>query len=37
LTCTTKAVKQGSYWSAVRVKNGKGWSSWSKRVKVVVR
>jgi hypothetical protein len=37
LTCTTKAVKRGSYWSAVRVKNSKGWSSWSKRVKVVVR
>ncbi len=37
LTCTTKAVKKGSYWSAVRVKNSKGWSSWSKRVKVVIR
>jgi hypothetical protein len=36
LTCTTKAVKQGSYYAAVRVKNSKGWSSWSKRVKVVV-
>jgi fibronectin type 3 domain-containing protein len=37
-TCTTKAVKKkGTYYSAVRVKNSKGWSKWSKRVKVVVR
>jgi titin len=38
LTCTTKALKKkGSYYAAVRVKNSKGWSSWSKRLKVVVR
>jgi hypothetical protein len=38
LTCTTKSLKKkGTYYSAVRVKNSKGWSSWSKRVKVVVR
>ncbi len=36
-TCTTKILKKGTYYSAVRVKNSKGWSSWSKRVKVVVR
>jgi hypothetical protein len=37
LTCTTKAVKKkGTYYAAVRVKNSKGWSSWSKRVKVVI-
>ena len=37
-TCTTKALKKkGTYYSAVRVKNSKGWSKWSKRVKVVVR
>jgi endonuclease YncB( thermonuclease family) len=36
-TCTTKTMKKGKYYSAVRVKNSKGWSSWSKRVKVVVR
>ena len=37
-TCTTKALKKkGTYYSAVRVKNSKGWSAWSKRVKVVVR
>ena len=36
--CTTKALKKkGTYYAAVRVKNSKGWSSWSKRVKVVVR
>ena len=38
MTCTTKALKKkGTYYSAVRVKNSKGWSKWSKRVKVVVR
>jgi titin len=38
LTCTTKSLKKkGTYYSAVRVKNSKGWSKWSKRVKVVVR
>jgi hypothetical protein len=37
-TCTTKALKKkGTYYSAARVKNSKGWSKWSKRVKVVVR
>jgi hypothetical protein len=36
--CTTKALKKkGTYYSAVRVKNSKGWSKWSKRVKVVIR
>lgn len=35
--CITKTMKKGKYYSAVRVKNSKGWSSWSKRVKVVVR
>jgi hypothetical protein len=37
MTCTTKSVKRGTYYAAARVKNSKGWSSWSKRVKVVVR
>jgi len=36
-TCTTKAIKKGKYFAAVRVKNSKGWSTWSKRVKVVIR
>ncbi len=37
-SCTTTSLKKkGTYFSAVRVKNSKGWSSWSKRVKVVVR
>jgi endonuclease YncB( thermonuclease family) len=37
-SCTTKSLKKkGTYYSAVRVKNSKGWSKWSKRVKVVVR
>jgi hypothetical protein len=36
-TCTTKSMKKGTYYSAVRVRNSKGWSSWSKRVKVVIR
>ena len=35
--CTTKPMKKGTYHAAVRVKNSKGWSKWSKRVKVVVR
>ena len=35
--CTTMAMKKGTYFSAVRVKNSEGWSKWSKRVKVVVR
>jgi hypothetical protein len=37
LTCTTKNVKKRKYYAAVQVKNKKGWSAWSKRVKVVVR
>lgn len=37
LTCTTRSMKKGRYYAAVRVKNSKGWSAWSKRVKVVVR
>ncbi len=38
LTCTTKQLKARKYYAAVRVKNGKGWSKWTKkRVKVVVR
>jgi endonuclease YncB( thermonuclease family) len=37
VACTTKAVKKkGTYYAAARVKNSKGWSSWSKRVKVVI-
>ena len=36
-TCTTRSVKDGTYYATARVKNGKGWSSWSHRVKVVVR
>jgi hypothetical protein len=35
--CTTKSLRKGTYYASVRVKNGKGWSSWSPRVKVVVR
>ena len=37
LTCTTKQMKKRKYYAAVQVKNKKGWSPWSKRVKVVVR
>jgi hypothetical protein len=37
LTCTTKKMKKRKYYAAVRVKNSKGWSKWSTRVKVVVR
>ncbi len=36
-TCTTGAVRKGSAWAAVRVQNVAGWSTWSKRAKVVVR
>jgi hypothetical protein len=36
-TCTTKKLKKRTYYAAVRVKNSKGWSKWSKRVKVRVR
>ena len=35
--CTTKSLRKGTYYASVRVKNGKGWSSWSPRVKGVVR
>ena len=35
--CTTKALRKGTYYATARVKNGKGWSSWSPRVAVVVR
>ncbi len=36
--CTTKALKKkGTYYASARVKNSKGWSKWSTRVKVVVR
>ncbi len=35
--CVTKTMKKGTYYSAAHVKNSKGWSKWSKRVKVVVR
>jgi hypothetical protein len=37
LACTTNSMKKGTYYAAARVKNSKGWSGWSKRVKVVVR
>jgi endonuclease YncB( thermonuclease family) len=37
LTCTTKKVKKRKYYAAAQVKNKKGWSKWSTRVKVVVR
>ena len=37
LACTTKKLKKRKYYAAVQVKNKKGWSAWSKRVKVVVR
>jgi hypothetical protein len=36
-TCTTKSLSKRSYYAAVRVKNSKGWSKWSTRVKVDVR
>ncbi len=36
-TCTTKKLKKGTYYAAAQVKNSKGWSKWSKRVKVYVR
>lgn len=36
-TCTTVAVKKGTYYAAVRVSNGAGWSGWSNRVAVKVR
>lgn len=35
-TCTMKVPKKRKYYSAVRVKNAKGWSKWSKRVKLAV-
>jgi len=36
-TCTTKKLKERTYYAAVRVKNSKGWSKWSKRMKVTVQ
>ena len=37
LTCATGALPRGTYHVAVRTANAKGWSAWSKRVRVVVR
>jgi hypothetical protein len=34
--CTTTVPKERKYYAAVRVKNAKGWSKWSKRVKLAV-
>ena len=38
VACTsTKALPKGTYYVAVRTGNAKGWSSWSKRVRLRVR
>lgn len=38
LGCTTKPLKAGTtYYAAVRVKNSKGWSTMTKRVKITVQ
>lgn len=36
-TCTTKKMRARTYYAAVQVRNSKGWSAWSKRVKVIVK